>query len=38
MFQVSVIIQVIKDLCEEKLHWDDVLKKYPVFVQQELDG
>ncbi|CAG8442748.1 12311_t:CDS:10, partial [Acaulospora morrowiae] len=35
--KVDTILQVLKDLVEEDIAWEDVMKKYPTFTQQELD-
>ncbi|KAL1923592.1 uncharacterized protein VTP21DRAFT_8572 [Calcarisporiella thermophila] len=32
----DVILQLLKELCEETTTWDEVIKKYPEFVQQEI--
>ncbi|CAG8433277.1 4158_t:CDS:10 [Diversispora eburnea] len=36
--KVDTILQVLKNLTEEEITWDEVMTKYPVFVQQELDS
>jgi glycyl-tRNA synthetase len=33
----EVILQVVEDLVHERTTWSDVMAKYPVFVQQELE-
>ncbi|CAG8638717.1 23352_t:CDS:10, partial [Racocetra persica] len=35
--KIDTILQVLKDLVEEDITWEEVLLKYPTFVQQELD-
>jgi len=34
---VDVILDVLKELVEENTTWENVMEKYPTFVQQELD-
>ena len=34
---ITVVLDVIRELVEERLSWDQVLEKYPLFVQQELE-
>lgn len=34
--QIPVILDVIKDLCEEKTTWDQVMCKFPAFVEQQI--
>ncbi|KAJ3327267.1 Glycine--tRNA ligase 1, mitochondrial [Blyttiomyces sp. JEL0837] len=34
---IPTIVNVIRDLVEERITWDDVLAKYPAFVSQSVD-
>lgn len=35
--QIPTVVQVIKDICDEKMSWDDVFAKYPEFTGQVLE-
>jgi glycyl-tRNA synthetase len=35
---VDTVVQLVKQLVEENTTWDQVIKEYPVFTQQELDA
>lgn len=34
--KIEVIVDLVKDMCEGKITWDDVSAKYPAFVSQEV--
>ncbi|KAG0206999.1 Glycine--tRNA ligase 1, mitochondrial [Mortierella sp. GBA30] len=34
--KIEVVVELVKDMCEGKLTWEDVTAKYPLFVSQEV--